>query len=135
MKKIQVYPNKGTRPYPYPKIENKEMVKIHCQHYKIFSSRTNKRITTKPGSRHHWMKGIQVCSNKDTCSSKERLKRNSENTLSRSKNLSLKNHRTNFNQTWHKAFLGECPQIVTNKNCSLLKNKIYFHLINIMLWS
>ena len=39
--------------------------------------------------------------------SKGRLLRNSENTLTKLKNLLLQNHWANFNQNWQKASLGE----------------------------
>ena len=39
--------------------------------------------------------------------SKERQLRNSENILTKLKIFSIKNHWANFNQTWHKASLGE----------------------------
>ena len=40
-----------------------QIVKIHWWNLKIFFSRTTVLILTKLGTKHPWVKGIQVCSN------------------------------------------------------------------------
>ena len=50
--------------------------------------------------------------------------RNSANALTKFKNLPLKNHGANFNQTWHEASLGEETQGFTNKDNTILKKEI-----------
>ena len=55
------------------------MAKIHWRNLKIFFSRTTGPISTKLGTKHPWVKGIQVCSNEgplpfprgDTCNYEE----------------------------------------------------------------
>ena len=68
---------------------------------KMFFSRTTGPISTKLGTKHPRMRGIQDCSN-------ERpgliVMGNNYETANYWR---LKNHRTIFNQTWHKASLGE----------------------------
>ena len=61
MKGIQVCSNE--RPCPFLKGNNYEIAKIHWRNLKIFFSRTTKPISTKLGTKHPWVKGIQVCSN------------------------------------------------------------------------
>ena len=39
------------------------IIKLDCQLLKIFFSRTTGPISTKLGTEHHWVKGIQVCWN------------------------------------------------------------------------
>ena len=65
MKGIQVCSNEGPR--PFPRGDNYEIVKIHWQNLKIFFSRTTGPILTKLGTKHHWVKGFQVCSNEGPC--------------------------------------------------------------------
>ena len=98
--------NEGPR--PFPRGDNYEIVKIHWRNWKIFFSRTTEPISTKLGTKHPWVKWIQVCSN-DGPSPFPRGDnyKNSENTLMKLKNLLLQNHWANFNQTWHQASLGE----------------------------
>ena len=59
--------------------------------------------TTKLGTQHPWVKGIQVCSNDPIPFPKEE-KQNSKNALS---NLFPQNRWARFNQTWHKALFGD----------------------------
>ena len=54
------FSNEGPR--PFPKGDYYEIVKIHWRNYKIFS-RTTEPISTKLGTKHPWVKGIQVYSN------------------------------------------------------------------------
>ena len=42
-------------------------MKIHWWNLKIFFSRTTEPISTKLGTKHPWMKGIQICSNEGPC--------------------------------------------------------------------
>ena len=58
MKGIQVCSNEGPR--PSPRWDNYEIAKIHFQNLKIFFSRTIWPISTKLGTKHPWVKGIQV---------------------------------------------------------------------------
>ena len=61
VKGIQVYSNEG--PHPSPRGDNNEIAKIHWRNSKIFFSRTTELISTKLGTKHPCVKGIQVCSN------------------------------------------------------------------------
>ena len=60
-KGIQVCSNEG--PCSFSRGDNYKMVKIHWRNLKIFFSRTTEPISTKLGTKHPWMKGIQVYSN------------------------------------------------------------------------
>ena len=51
------------RAHPFPRGDNYEIVKIHWRNKKIFFSRNTEPISTKHGSKHPWVEGIQVCSN------------------------------------------------------------------------
>ena len=57
--------------------DNYEVEKIHWLNLKIFFSRTTEPISTKLGTKHPWVKGIQVCLNKGAFS-KGRWLRNSK---------------------------------------------------------
>ena len=76
---------------------------------KLFFSRTTELISTKLGTKHPWMKGIQVCSNEGLCP----FPRGDNYKIAKIycriflKNLVLQNHWAIFNQTWLKASLGE----------------------------
>ena len=59
--KIQVCSNEGSR--PFPRGDNNRISKIHRRNLQIFFSRTTKPISTKLGTKHPWVTGIQVCSN------------------------------------------------------------------------
>ena len=61
VKEIQVYSNE--EPCPFPRGDNYEKAKIHWWNLKIFFYRTTGLISTKLGTKHPWVKGIQVCSN------------------------------------------------------------------------
>ena len=58
---IQISSNEGLR--PFPRRDNKEIAKLHCQNLKIFFIRTTGPISTKLGTKHLWVMGIQICSN------------------------------------------------------------------------
>ena len=60
MKWIQVCSNEG--PCPFPRGDNYEIAKIHWRNLKTFFSRTTELISTKLGTKHLWVKWIQVCS-------------------------------------------------------------------------
>ena len=64
VKGIQFYSNKG--PCPFPRGDNCEIAKIHWRNLKIFFSRTAGPILTKFGTKHPWVKGIQVFSNEES---------------------------------------------------------------------
>ena len=85
---------------PFPREDNYEIAKIHWRILKFIFIRTTVPISTKLGTNHLWVKGIQVCSNKRPCPFQRGD--NCENTLTNFKNLLLKNHWANFNETWHK---------------------------------
>ena len=51
------------RPRHFPRGDDYEKAKIHWQNIEIFISRTAGPISTKFGTKHPWVKGIQVCSN------------------------------------------------------------------------
>ena len=59
-------------------------------------------ISTKFGTKHPWVDGIQILKNKGPHPSSW----GDENKLTKFNNL-LHNHWANFNQIWHKASLGE----------------------------
>ena len=109
---IQVCSNGGPR--PFPRGVNYEIVKIHWRNLKIFS-RTFGPISTKLGTKHPYVKGIQVSSNEgprpfpsgDNIVIAKIHWRNKKNPL-------LQNHWTNFKQSWHKASLGEGIQVFSN---------------------
>ena len=45
---------------PFPKGNNNKIARLHWQNKKKFFSRTTGQITTKLGTKHPWVKGIQV---------------------------------------------------------------------------
>ena len=63
MKGIQVCSNEGPR--PFPRGDNYEIVKRHWRNLKIFFSRTTGPFSTQLGTKHPWVKVIQVCSNEE----------------------------------------------------------------------
>ena len=50
--------------WPFPRGDNKDIEKINWRNSKTFFSRTTEPISTKLDTKHPWVKGIQVCSNK-----------------------------------------------------------------------
>ena len=57
MKGFQVYSNE--RPQPFPRGDDYEVAKIHCQNLQIFFSRlTGPIFATKFGTKHPWVKRI-----------------------------------------------------------------------------
>ena len=56
-------------PYHFPKGDNYEKRKYIDEIKKILLSRTTGPISTKLGTNHPWMKGIQVCSNEEPTNS------------------------------------------------------------------
>ena len=105
VKGIQVYSNEGS--HPFPRGDKYEIVKIHWLNLKIFFSRTTWPFSTKLGTMHPRVKGIQVCLNEGPSFFQGDIIGNTEYTLTNLKYLLLQNHWPNFNQTWHKASLGE----------------------------
>ena len=73
-------------------------------HIPIFFSRTTGPVSTKLGTKHPWpwVKGIQVCSNEGPRSLLMRVNNEILDALETFRKILLQNHRTNFNQTWHK---------------------------------
>ena len=67
VKGIQVCSNEG--PHLFPRGHNYEIVKIHWRNLKIFFSRTTGPISTQFGTKHPWVKEIQVCSNEEPINS------------------------------------------------------------------
>ena len=61
VKRYQVWSNEG--PCPFPRGDNNEIAKIHWRNLKVNFSRTTEPISTKLGTMHSWVKGIQICSN------------------------------------------------------------------------
>ena len=61
VKGIQDCSNEG--PHPFLRGDNHEIVKNTLTKLNIFFSRTTEPISTKLGTKHPWVKGIQVCSN------------------------------------------------------------------------
>ena len=55
VKGIQFFSNEG--PYPFPRGDNYEIVKIHWRNSKIFFSRTTGLISTKLGTKHPLVEG------------------------------------------------------------------------------
>ena len=60
MTRTHVSSNEGPR--PFPRGDNSENTKLYLKYLKIFS-RTTGPISTKLGTKHPWVEGIQVCSN------------------------------------------------------------------------
>ena len=80
---------------------NYEMAKIHKQNLKIFS-RTTGQISTKLSPKHLFVKRFWFLQTKSHTFFKGEIIRNSENTLTKLKNLLLQNHWADFNKSWHK---------------------------------
>ena len=57
MEEIQVCSNEG--PHPFPRGDNRKNVKLYWKYFKIFFSRTTGLISSKPGTKHPWIKEIQ----------------------------------------------------------------------------
>ena len=55
------FSNEGPR--PFQKGDNFEIAKILLMKFKNLSSSINSPISTILGTKHHWVNGIQVCSN------------------------------------------------------------------------
>ena len=58
---IQVRSNE--EPRPFPRSDDYEIAKVHWWVWKIFFSRTTGPISSKLGTNHFWVKGIQVFTN------------------------------------------------------------------------
>ena len=55
---IHVCSNDG--PHSFPRGENHEIAKLYWLNLKIFFSKTTRAISTKRGTKHHWVVGIQI---------------------------------------------------------------------------
>ena len=53
--------NEGTR--PFLRGNKNELAEIHFKKFEKFYSRTTRPISTKLGTKHHWMNESQVCLN------------------------------------------------------------------------
>ena len=53
-------------PFPFARGDNCKVVKLHWRNLKIFFPRTTGPISTKLGTNHPWVKGIQVSLNNRT---------------------------------------------------------------------
>ena len=116
------------RAHPFPRGDNYEIVKIHWRNKKIFFSRNTEPISTKHGSKHPWVEGIQVCSNEGPRpfprgDNYEIVKIHRWNL----KNPLLQNHWANFKQSWHKASLGE------GDSCFFFQMKNQYILIKLIM--
>ena len=58
-----------------------QIAKMHLRNLKIFFSRTTGPISTNLGTKHPWVKGIQVCSNEEPINSHKVFSLFSESTL------------------------------------------------------
>ena len=67
IKGIQISSNE--EPHPFQRADNYEIAKIHWRNKKIVFSRTTEPISNKLGTKHSWMKGVQVCSNEEPINS------------------------------------------------------------------
>ena len=63
VKGIQVCSDEGPR--PFPRGDNSEIVNLYLKFLKIFFSITTGPIWTKLGTKHSWVDGIQIFTNKD----------------------------------------------------------------------
>ena len=100
---IQVCSNEGSR--PFPRGGNYKKRKDTLAKFKNFFSRTTGPISIKLGKKHPRVKRIQICSNEWPCL----FQRGDHYKTAKIHWRNIKNFFcwTNFNQTWHKAFLGE----------------------------
>ena len=78
----------------------------------IFFSRFTGQISTKLGTKHTCREGdLDLFKWRNSPFYNGRELRCSENTLTKFKNLLLKNHWPNFNKIWRKAYLGEVSNL------------------------
>ena len=121
-------------PCLFPRGDNCGIAKIHWRNLTIFFSRTTEPILTKHGTMHPWVKGIQVCSNEGPppfswgynyeIAKIHSIGRNWK------KNLLLKNHWANFNQTWQSILcLRGIKFVLSGDNCEIAK--IYWRNLKI----
>ena len=83
---------------------------------KIFLPTIAGPISSKLGTNHLWVMGILVYSNEVPCPfSRGDNDEIAKNTLMKFKKNLLQNHWANFNQTWHKASLGDGFEFVQMK--------------------
>ena len=114
VKGIQVCSNEGPR--PFSREDNNEIAEIHWQNLNIFFSRTDGLISTKLGTKHPWVKGIQVVFKwRAQPFSRRDKRRNSENSLTELKTSSPE-PLSHLNQIWHNAFLGDEDSILLKWN-------------------
>ena len=83
------------------------VVVVETFHIFIIISRTTGPILPRLGIKCPWVKGIKVCSNKGPRSFPRGDNYEIAKTMTNFTNLLLKNHWTNFDQTWNKSSLGK----------------------------
>ena len=92
-------------PCTFPRGDNDKIANIHWKNLKIFFSNSTGPISTKLGTKHSWVKRIQVSSNEGSCPSfsKGDYSEIAKNMLANCKIFLLQNHWAIFNPTyWHK---------------------------------
>ena len=117
---IQVCSNDGPR--SFLREDNNKIAKIHWQTLKILFSRIAGPISTKIGRKHSWVKGIQLYFNEGPLP----FSMGDNKEIAKIHRWTLKNHRANFNQTWHKAFLGDEDSSFFKFNFILMKDLSLF---------
>ena len=105
---IQVSSNEGKRSFSRGDTYNYEIAKINWRYLKILFFRITESISTKLGTKHHWVLGIQVCSNERPCP----IPRGDNYEIAKThwRNSNIFFSRTTWPdsyQTWHKASLGD----------------------------
>ena len=90
VKGIQFCPNEGPR--HFVRGDNYKIVKIHLRNLKIFFSRTAGPISTNLGTKHPWVKGIQVCSNEGPSLFQDEIIQKQQKYIDEIKKFLLQNH-------------------------------------------
>ena len=106
----------------FPRGDNSKNVKFYWKYLKIFFFRTNGPVSTKVGTKHLRVTGIQVCSNEGPRSfprgdNSKRVKFYWKYFLK----ILLQKHLDNFNKTWHKSSL--CKGDSSLFKCSFSKGR------------
>ena len=138
--RIQVCSNEG--PHIFPRGDNSNIMKLHWKLLKIF--RTTGPISIQLGTKHPCVMRMQICSNERPFSFPRGDTSNNKNKLPTFKNHPPRNHWANFNQTWHKASLGEGYSNWLKRNnigdggggslaTCIQSSILYYHSINVFL--
>ena len=102
---IQFFTYMYVGPCTFRRGDNDKIANILWRNLKIFFSRATGPISTKLGTKHSWVKRIQVSSNEGSCPcfSKRNYSEIAKNMLANCKIFLLQNHWAIFNPTyWHK---------------------------------